>query len=208
MKHSKGRLAALSDGVFAFAATLLVVDIGTDLKLSQLDLQIPSFISFGIAFFVMMALWKLHYNFFQRTTYIDNWIIAANTLLLFTILFYLFPLKTLINSITMQKALAYDDLAQLFILYGFGFFLIFTSYTLLYWRAYKMDTQNVLRLQLRFYASHFAIFAITGLASLIIAYFKIGIGFGFPGFLYATLGITCYFNGVVFRRKHPEVFPN
>ena len=208
MKHSRGRVAALSDGVFAFAATLMVVDIGTDLKLNQLDLQIPSFISFGIAFFVMMALWKVHYNFFQRTKYVDNWIIVANTFLLFTILFYLFPLKTLINSITQQKALSFDDLAQLFILYGFGFLWIFSAYALMYWRAFKKDTENPIRLQLKFYSTHFAIFAVTGLASLIVAYFKVGIGIGFPGFMYATLGLTCYINGVLFRKRNPGVFPN
>ena len=131
MKHSKERVTALSDGIFAFAATLLVVDIGMDVKLNQLNLQVPSFISFGIAFFVMMALWKIHYNFYQRTKYVDNFIIAFNTLLLFTILFYLFPLKTLVNSITQQKALPFNDLAQLFVLYGFGFLLIFSAYTLL-----------------------------------------------------------------------------
>ena len=124
MKHSRNRVSALSDGVFAFAATLMVVDLGTTLDLSKLDIQLPFFISFGIAFFVMMLLWKVHYNFFQRTNYVDNWIIGANTLLLFTVLFYLFPLKTLANSIVLQKALSFNDLAQLFVIYGFGFFLV------------------------------------------------------------------------------------
>lgn len=207
MKHSRNRVSGLSDGVFAFAATLMVVDLGTTLDLSKLDIQLPFFISFGIAFFVMMLLWKVHYNFFQRTNYVDNWIIGANTLLLFTVLFYLFPLKTLANSIVLQKALSFDDLAQLFVIYGFGFLLIFTAYSFMYWRAYQKDSSNSNRLQLLFYCYHFGIFAITGLASLITAYFKIGIGIGFPGFMYATLGLTCYFNGVVFRKNHPDVFP-
>jgi uncharacterized membrane protein len=206
MIHSKERVSALSDGVFAFAATLLVVDIGTSINLDQLGIQIPSFISFGVAFFVMMMLWKVHYNFFQRTNYVDNWIITANTLLLFTILFYLFPLKTLVNSIAQQQALSADDLAQLFMLYGFGFLLIFLSYSALYIRAYKKDLDNPKRLQLRFYAGHFAIFAITGLISLVLAYFKVGMAIGFPGFVYASLGISCYLNGVSFRKKHPGVF--
>ncbi|MEM1002274.1 MAG: TMEM175 family protein [Bacteroidota bacterium] len=206
MKHSRSRVAALSDGVFAFAATLLVVDIGTSINLDQLGLQIPSFISFGVAFFVIMMLWKVHYNFFQRTNYVDNVIIAANTLLLFTILFYLFPLKTLVSSITEQKGLSKEGLAQLFILYGFGFMLIFISYSSLYLRAYKKDTDNENRMQLRFYASHFAIFAITGLLSLLLAYFQVGMGIGFPGFVYATLGVTCYVNAVIFRKRFPGVF--
>lgn len=205
-KHSRNRLTALSDGIFAFAATLMVVDIGTTLNLNELDNQIPSFISFGIAFFVMMLLWKVHYNFFQRTKYVDNWIIAANTLLLFTILFYLFPLKTLVNSITQQKGMSQDDLAQLFMIYGFGFMLIFTSYAFLYWRAYTKDINNPIRKRLLFYCYHFGIFAITGLISTLCAYFNVGIQFGFPGFIYATLGITCYVNGEMFRKRYPKVF--
>jgi len=205
MTHSKSRLVSLSDGVFAFAATLLVVDIGTSIQLDHLDLQVPSFISFGVAFFVMMLLWKIHYNFFQRTSAIDNSIIAINTLLLFTILFYLFPLKTLVSSITEQKALSVDELSRLFILYSFGFILIFTAYSLLYIRAYYIDKNNEKRPVLKFYSGHFAIFAVTGLLSLLLAYNEIGLNFGLPGAMYASLGITCYINGVLFRKRHPEI---
>lgn len=206
MKHSKSRLSALSDGIFAFASTLMVVDIGTSTGLKNIGQQIPLFISFGIAFFVMMLLWKIHYNFFQRTNYVDNWIIAANTLLLFTILFYLFPLKTLINSVTQRIGMTPADLAQLFILYGSGFMLIFLSYTFMYHRAFKKDKNNSELLKLKFYKSHFLIFGIVGLFSVVVAISHIGIRFGLPGFIYMLLGPLCYLNSIKFRKKHPEVF--
>jgi uncharacterized membrane protein len=206
MKHSKGRITSLSDGVFAFAATLMVVDLGTTIDFNHLDTQLSSFVSFGIAFFVMMLLWKLHYNFFQRTKYVDNWIIAANTLLLFTVLFYLFPLKSLINSITQKISLGQEGLSQLFLLYGFGFALIFTSFTFLYYRAYKMDKTNKEPLLLLFYFRHFSIFIAIGLISVVLAYFKVGIAYGVPGFAYTFLGLFCYINVLIFRKKHPNVF--
>lgn len=205
-KHSKGRITALSDGIFAFAATLMVVDIGTTIDIKNIGGQLPLFISFGVAFFVMMLLWKVHYNFFQRTKYVDNWIIAANILLLFTILFYLFPLKTLINSITQQIGMTANDLSQLFIIYGGGFVLIFASYSFLYWRAFKRDIENNNRLQLKFFYSHFLIFVVIGIVSVILSVFQIGINFGFPGFVYALLGPLCFFKGAIFRKKHPNVF--
>jgi uncharacterized membrane protein len=205
-KHSRGRITALSDGIFAFAATLMVVDIGTTIDIKNIGAQLPLFISFGIAFFVMMLLWKVHYNFFQRTKYVDNWIITVNILLLFTILFYLFPLKTLINSITQQIGMTANDLSQLFMLYGGGFVLIFASYSFLYWRAYKRDLENNNRLQLKFFYSHFLIFVIIGILSVILSAFQLGINFGFPGFVYALLGPLCYFNGAFFRKKYPSVF--
>ena len=76
--HSKSRLEALSDGVFAFAATLMVVQVGSNTELISFSKELPNFISFGASFFIMMALWKVHYNFFRRTDHIDNWIIALN----------------------------------------------------------------------------------------------------------------------------------
>lgn len=206
MKHSRSRVAALSDGIFAFASTLMVVDIGTTVDIQHIDAQLPLFISFGVAFFVMMMLWKVHYNFFQRTKYVDNWIIAANTLLLFTILFYLFPLKTLINSITQQIGMTVDALSQLFVLYGIGFVLVFASYSFLYWRAFHKDTDNKRSLELKFYHKHFLIFVVIGIVSVILSLFKVGMQFGFPGFVYALLGPLCYFNGAFFRKKYPGLF--
>jgi uncharacterized membrane protein len=206
MKHSKERITSLSDGVFAFAATLMVVDLGTTIDFNHLDTQMTSFISFGIAFFVMMLLWKLHYNFFQRTKYVDNWIITINIFLLFTVLFYLFPLKSLINSLTQKTALGYDGLSNLFVLYGLGFSLIFSCFSFLYFRAYKKDTTNEAPNVLLFYYRHFLLFVLMGLTSVALAYFKIGISFGLPGFAYTFLGVFCYLNVILFRKKYPTTF--
>lgn len=206
MKHSRGRVAALSDSIFAFAATLMVVDLGTSIDLKDMDAQLPFFISFGVAFFVMMMLWKIHYNFFQRTKYVDNWVISANAMLLFTILFYLFPLKTLINLITFKIGMTKDDLSQLFIMYGMGFVLIFLSYAFMYWRAFKKDQTNSNKNLLLFYSRQFIIFASVGLISVVIAFLQIGIRYGLPGFIYTTLGIFTYANVFFFRKKYPAVF--
>lgn len=206
MKHSRGRITSLSDGVFAFAATLMVVDLGTTIDFKNIDSQLSSFLSFGVAFFVMMLLWKVHYNFFQRTKYVDNWIITLNIILLFTVLFYLFPLKSLINSITQQTSIDFNGLSQLFILYGLGFALIFSCFSFLYYRAYKKDKNIKDANLLLFYHRHFFIFIITGLVSTLLAIFKIGIAYGVPGFAYTTLGITCYLNVLSFKKKFPTTF--
>ncbi len=206
MKHSRGRVTALSDGVFAFAATLMVVDLSTTIDFKNLDTQLSSFISFGIAFFVMMLLWKVHYNFFQRTKHVDNQIITANVVLLFTVLFYLFPLKSLINSITQKISLGYEGLSQLVILYGIGFVIIFSCFTFLYYRAHKMDKDHQNHSLLLFYRRHFTIFVITGIISTILALLKVGIAYGAPGFVYTTLGISCYLNALHFKKKHPDTF--
>ena len=137
--HSKSRLEALSDGVFAFAATLMVVEVGSSSEFISFSDEVPNFISFGASFFIMMALWKLHYNFFRRTKHVDNWIITFNMILLFTVLFYIFPVKSLLDSMLQQKGMTVDELSQLFQIYSIGFSTMFLSFVLMYFRAYKKD---------------------------------------------------------------------
>jgi uncharacterized membrane protein len=202
-KHSKNRLESLSDAVFAFAATLMVVNVGTEADFTSFKEQLPTFISFGVSFFVMMLLWKLHYNFFRRTNYVDNWIITYNTIFLFTILFYVFPLKSLASAGILKIRMSADELAELFQLYSIGFALVFLCLVFMYRRAYKKDTHNKERISLLFYKRHFFIFVIVGLLSCIVAYFNIGIQIGFPGMIYFILGILCFLHSKNFRKKYP-----
>ncbi|QHI34684.1 hypothetical protein IMCC3317_00270 [Kordia antarctica] len=204
MKHSKNRIESLSDGVFAFAATLMVVNIGANTDLSSLKEQLPMFVSFGISFFVMMALWKLHYNLFRRTSYVDNWIITYNIIFLFTILFYVFPLKSLASAAILKTRMSLDELSGLFQLYSIGFTLIFLCLTLMYRRAHKKDIKNKHPLNLFFYKRHFFIFVLVGLFSVILAYFNIGIRFGLPGLIYSILGLLCFLHSKKFQTKYPS----
>ena len=99
-----------------------------------------------------------------------------------------------------------DALSQLFVLYGIGFVLVFASYSFLYWRAFHKDTDNKRSLEFKFYHKHFLIFVVIGIVSVILSVFKVGMQFGFPGFVYALLGPLCYFNGAFFRKKYPGLF--
>ncbi|MFS4468021.1 TMEM175 family protein [Maribacter sp. 2210JD10-5] len=125
LPHHISRIEAFSDAVFAFAATLLVVSLGTGTNDSIIDIDVKSFAGFAISFFVLFIFWFLHYNFFRRTNYMDNWIIAINTVLLFVVLYYVFPLKSLINSWFATSGMTKDKLGSIFELYGLGFALIF-----------------------------------------------------------------------------------
>lgn len=198
--HSKNRLESVSDAVFAFAATLMVVNIGTDVNFMSLSNELPNFLSFGVSFFVMMAIWKVHYNFFRRTDYIDNWIIALNMLLLFTVLFYIFPIKSLLLSGFGSQKVTIDDFANIFQLYSLGFLIIFLSFSLLYLRAYKRE--SIKNLKLLFYSRHFLIFVIVGFISFLLARFQVGLRYGLPGFVYTSLGVLCYFHSKRFHKKY------
>ncbi|MEP3209562.1 MAG: TMEM175 family protein [Maribacter sp.] len=199
--HNISRIEALSDAVFAFAATLLVVSVGMEKSSSVIQIDWLAFIGFGVSFFVLLALWFLHYNFFRRTKYLDEVIIALNAVLLFVVLYYVFPLKSLINSMTGMQRLSFEEVAELFQLYSLGFFLIFLCFCLMYYRAYIKTKVTEPNHDLLFYSRHFAIFVLVSALSIIIAKSKVGILWALPGLIYMLLGPLCYFHGVYFAKK-------
>lgn len=200
--HNTSRIEAFSDGVFAFAATLLVVTLGLESSETIIDVDLKSFAGFAISFFVLFTFWYLHYNFFRRTDYMDNWIIAFNAVLLFVVLYYVFPLKSMVNSWFSTEGMTQNELAGLFELYGVGFSLIFLCFSLMYYRAFKKSKNMTESINLFFYARHFALFVITGLISILFAFFKIGISFGLPGILYSLLGPFCTLHSYLFYKKY------
>lgn len=201
LPHNLSRIEAFSDGVFAFAATLLVVSVGNEQSTSVLKIDWKEFLGFGISFFVLVALWSVHYNFFRRTKYMDNWIIAFNSILLFVVLYYIFPLKSLLDTWFNGEGISLHSFSSLFQLYSLGFLLIFGCVSIMYYRAYR-KTKNVEKsISLLFYARHFVIYFFVSLLSIAIAKLKLGLEFALPGIIYSLLGPLCYWHGVHFNKK-------
>ncbi len=198
--HSKSRLESFSDSVFAFAATLLVVSLEVPDNFALLKEQLSGFYSFGLSFLALVLIWRVHYNFFRRIEQVNNWIIGLNMCLLFTILYFVYPLKFLTSLPIGKSPLYFDDLAILFQLYSLGFTLIFVCIAAMYWAAARMDIhQNVGRM-LGFYKRHFYIFIFVGILSITLAFLKVGIPYGVPGFAYPLLGPLCFWHGKVYEK--------
>ena len=199
--QSKNRLEAFSDSVFAFAATLLVVSLEVPDSYQELRDQLNGFLSFGISFFALILIWKTHYSFFRRSEKIDNWIIAANMVMLFVILYFVYPLKFLVNLVTEQIPSTLNDLAQLFLWYSLGFTLIFASLSFMYWWSSRINDEDASDKVLLSYFRHFGIFVLVGIVSIFLAGMKIGIPFGLPGLIYFLLGPLCYLHGKKVRAR-------
>lgn len=196
MIHSQERLEAFSDAVFAFAATLIVVSFEIPDDYNGLMELMSGFVSFGLSFLALILIWKVHYNYFRRIQQIDNTIISMNMLLLFVVLFYVYPMKFLANSMTGKARLtSFDQLASVFIIYGIGFVLIFSFIAMMYWYAARKETVLNTKMELNYYSKHFSIFIAIGFVSILLAYLQIGIHFASPGFVYAMLGPLCYWYG-------------
>ena len=201
--HDGNRLQAFSDGVFAFAATLMVVTFDLSGDFQVLLTQGISFISCAVSFFVLVGLWWVHYNYFRRSGYVDNWIIFFNTILLFVILYYVFPLKSLIHSWFGEEGISLEGLSNLFQMYSLGFALIFLFFALMYFRAFKKQRSVPHGFLLFFYARHFAIYVLVALLSVGISALKFGMEIGLPGMIYFLLGPLCYFHAKHFESKYP-----
>ncbi len=84
------RLEAFSDGVFAVAITLLILDInvpgGEDLW-QQLKDEWPSFASFFVSFWVIGIIWVNHHGVFDHLKLADRPVLYLNLLVLMTVVF-------------------------------------------------------------------------------------------------------------------------
>lgn len=94
------RLEAFSDGVFAIAITLLVLEIrlpsqggvhgGADLTATLLHLW-PSYVGYAISFIVIGIMWANHHSLMKLIGRVDHGFITFNLLLLMCISFLPFP---------------------------------------------------------------------------------------------------------------------
>jgi hypothetical protein len=90
---STSRVEALSDGVIAFAITLLVVSLEVPRTFDELLVTMRGFLAFAITFAMLFHVWFVQYKFFRRYGLNDNFTIWMTALLLFVVLFYVYPLK-------------------------------------------------------------------------------------------------------------------
>ena len=86
--RESGRMEAFSDGVFAFAMTLLVLGLkdptmsSTGPLLQGLFAEWPAFLAFGISFTTILVMWMNHHNLFTYVRRIDGPFMLLNGLLL------------------------------------------------------------------------------------------------------------------------------
>lgn len=138
------RLEAFSDAVFAFALTLLVVSLEVPDTFAALRASLWSFLAFAATFAILLFIWYQHYVFFRRYGLEDAVTVWLNAGLLFVVLFYIYPLKFLMNFLldlvtgggaASARFLGYQDVVSLMVIYAVGYSAVWTILALLYRRA-------------------------------------------------------------------------
>src|ERR1700760_705574 len=91
----KGRVDAFSDGVFAIAITILVLEIKVPADLRHLSKDLehewPAYLAYVTSFLTIGGVWIAHHRLFSQLRYIDANMLAINLLLLMVTAFLPFP---------------------------------------------------------------------------------------------------------------------
>lgn len=148
-KREVSRIEGFSDAVFAFGITLLVVSLEVPKTYHELIAAMRAFPTFAVCFALLFQVWRRHYRFFRSYDLEDNTVIALTGLLLFVVLFYVYPLKFLwsLPFSRIEGRHITDDIittAQvpaLFTIYGLGVTAVFSILALLYRHAYRLRAQ-------------------------------------------------------------------
>jgi uncharacterized membrane protein len=97
---------------------------------------VRGFVPFAFCFALLMMIWYEHYVYFRRYDMHRGSTLWLNTLLLFVVLFYVYPLK-FITSLDKTGEFPPGGAARVMLLYGAGIAAIYTIYTLMYWDAWR-----------------------------------------------------------------------
>ena len=99
-----GRIEAFSDGVFAIAITLLILEVSVpaadfdNLWRGIID-QWPSYLAYATSFITVGGIWLVHHGIFRRLRYANQPLMLINLALLMAVSFLPFPTKLLAEGI-------------------------------------------------------------------------------------------------------------
>ncbi|MCC6408737.1 MAG: DUF1211 domain-containing protein [Planctomycetes bacterium] len=211
--HEVNRLEAFSDAVFAFALTLLVVALEVPRTYQQLLDAVRGFPAFAACFALLYVIWYQHYTYFRRYGIVDRFVVVWNAVLVFLVLFFVYPLKFLFSLLfgawminlgwidpdtsqafvaRIREGLDGWDPRQLMLIYSGGYLAVSAVFIVLYRHAWQLRE----RLELDALERHLTVDALAshgvdaGIAilSLAIAWFGDASSSAWAGLVYVLIG--------------------
>ena len=199
--HEVKRIETFTDAVFAFAVTLLIVSLEVPKTFEDLLISMRGFFAFAICFTLLMLVWHEQHIFFRRYALDDTWTVILNSMLIFVVLFYVYPLKFLFsllfsdriygagkNPFSIQDA----EVPQLMAIYGIGYIVIWLIFFLMYAHALRkkghlqLSSLEVFDTKTKIYAQ--LTLVVIGVCSVILALTLPPRDAGISGFSYMAIG--------------------
>ena len=133
------RIEALTDAVFGFAIAFLFVSIDVPTDFDALMMQLRGFLPFAACFALMILVWVYHYKLFGRFDRDDATTLFLNSVLLFVVLFYVYPLKFVFTSWLGKESTfsSWEQIRSMMTLYALGFMAVFLVFGLMYYHVYR-----------------------------------------------------------------------
>ena len=108
-RWTTARTEAFSDGVFAIAITLLVLELSVpedefDNLWAGIAEQWPSYLGYATSYLTIGGIWLSHHALFGRLQFVDRRIMRLNLLLLMAVSFLPFPTRLVAEAITSTDA--------------------------------------------------------------------------------------------------------
>jgi len=202
------RLEAFSDVVFGFALTLLVVSLEVPRSYAEMMAAMRGFLPFAICFAQLVMIWLGHYRFSRRFGLEDPYAVFLNIVLLFLVLFYVYPLKFVFTLIfsqltgnAAQGGMGFHEAAVLMRVYAVGFASVFALFALMYAHAYKLrlalELNPVEVLQVRAEIQQTTLMALVGGVSFALTYENPA----WAGWWYFVLGPLLAVHGIVYGKR-------
>jgi uncharacterized membrane protein len=199
------RIEGFSDAVFGFAITLLVVSLEVPKTYHELMVVVRGFPAFAVCFALLFQVWWRHYRFFRSYDLEDGYIVVLTGLLLFVVLFFVYPLKFMWalpfagiqGTRVTDDVITQDQIPVLFEIYGAGVVATFGILTAMYAHAYRSRSVLALTaaeaLDARVQVYRNAGIVAIGATSMLIAAVLAKVApqqVGYAGFVYFAIGLV------------------
>lgn len=197
------RLEGFSDAVFGFALTLLVVTLEVPDSPDALGVLVRGSVPFALMFAMVCYIWWEHNKFFRQFGLQDAYTAFLNCVLLFVVLFYVYPLKyltsALLGPVFGLPHPGFGDPRFVMQLYSTGIALIFGTLFLLYQHARRhralLELSDADLVALHYGQRAQAISGGLGLVSILLTLLVPERLMWLPGVTYALMGPLHAWNG-------------
>lgn len=202
------RLEAFCDVVFGFALTLLVVSLEVPRNYAELIAAMRGFVPFAVCFAQLVMIWRAHYIFSRRYGLEDGYTVFLNVVLLFVVLFYVYPLKFVFTMLFLEVtgtalpgALDASQASVVMRIYAVGFAAVFVLFMLMYGHAYrlrdKLELNPIETLETRNALQENVLLVIIAAISFFVALRSPA----WSGWMYALIGPAMTLHGTIFGKR-------